>query len=159
MNHKWMLFGAVLGVAGCVSHSCELTQVNSQCRAEHLLLQSDMLQAKLLITQNRPQDAELARALLQRAAANDDSGEAQFYQAVLLIRQQGNTADIEDLLRDAARLQHPLAIALLAERNQASDPEKAERYRASYQQLDVAKSGYPSFPEALVVVRALVTPH
>ena len=36
------------------------------------------------------------------------------------------------------------------------DPLKAETYRARYAELDVAKSGYPSFEKALSLVGALV---
>ena len=39
-----------------------------------------------------------------------------------------------------------------------ADPLKAELYRADYANLDVAKSGYPSFEKALAVVNALVAP-
>ena len=37
-----------------------------------------------------------------------------------------------------------------------ADPIRAEQYRADYAELDVAKSGYPSFEKALELVNGLV---
>jgi hypothetical protein len=37
------------------------------------------------------------------------------------------------------------------------DQEKARAYRVQYNELDVAKSGYPSFTQALIVVNTLVS--
>jgi len=37
-----------------------------------------------------------------------------------------------------------------------ADPIRAEEYRADYAELDVAKSGYPSFEKALELVDQLV---
>ncbi|MGH8432923.1 MAG: hypothetical protein ACRERX_00225 [Pseudomonas sp.] len=123
-----------------------------------------MLQAKILIASGQIEDYELASALLKRAAAQDDKGEVEFYQAVLLIREGPQTSEVLDLLERAADQDHPYAIALLykvyAEPYliSTSDPLKAEHYRAAYAELDVAKSGYPSFEKALSVVTQLVTP-
>ena len=155
---NWMLFGALMYLGGCASQPCDNAVTDSPCRAEHLLYQNDMLQAKLLISQADRENYELAQALLQRAALEDVSGEADFYRAVLMIRQQGDQQQIIDLLRSAADQQHPLAIALLSQQLSISDPKRSERYRAEYAELDVAQSGYPSFEQALVVIRGLIIP-
>ncbi|TFZ38503.1 hypothetical protein EWW49_04230 [Pseudomonas syringae] len=160
---NWMLFGALVYLGGCASHHCENGPNDSQltdspCRAEHLLYQNDMLQAKLLISEDNRENYELAEAMLRRAALDDASGEAEFYQAVLLIRQQADQKQIIDLLQTAAKHKHPLAIALLSQQLSVSDPKLAERYQAEYAQLDVAKSGYPSFEQALLVIRGLIIP-
>jgi hypothetical protein len=154
---KWIFFGAVLCLGGCATHGCDPTVQGSPCRAEHLLYQNDMIQAKMLISERRPENYELAGALLQRAAKDDTSGEADFYQAVLLIRQQGDDASIMKLLQASADHHYPLAIALLAQLTGMRDQEKARAYRLQYDALDVAKSGYPSFPQALIVVNNLVS--
>ncbi|MBX8607079.1 hypothetical protein K5D65_07760 [Pseudomonas cichorii] len=161
---NWMLFGALIYLGGCASHHCEngpnenpLT--DSPCHAGHLLYQHDMLQAKLLISEADRENYELAEAMLRRAAIDDASGEAEFYQAVLLIREQADQKQIIDLLQTAAdKYRHPLAIALLSQQLSMSDPKKSEHYRAEYAELDVAKSGYPSFEQALVVIRGLIIP-
>ncbi|SHN22161.1 hypothetical protein SAMN05216593_114125 [Pseudomonas asturiensis] len=160
---NWMLFGALVYLGGCASHHCENGPNDSQltdspCRAGHLLYQNDMLQAKLLISEDNRENYELAEAMLRRAALDDASGEAEFYQAVLLIRQQADQKQIVDLLQTAARHKHPLAIALLSQQLSISDPTLSERYQKEYAELDVAKSGYPSFEQALVVIRGLVIP-
>ncbi|KPC32934.1 Uncharacterized protein ABJ99_1787 [Pseudomonas syringae pv. cilantro] len=160
---NWMLFGALVYLGGCASHHCENGPNDSQltdspCRAEHLLYQNDMLQAKLLISEDNRENYELAEAILRRAGIEDASGEAEFYQAVLLIRQQADQKQIVDLLQTAAKHKHPLAIALLSQQLSISDPQLSEHYRSEYAELDVAKSGYPSFEQALVVIRGLVIP-
>lgn len=160
---NWMLFGALIYLGGCASHHCENGSSDNQtaddnCRAERLLYQNDMLQAKLLISEDNRENYELAEAILRRAGVDDASGEAEFYQAVLLIRQQADQKQIIQLLETAANNRHPLAIALLSQQLSVSDPKRAEHYRAEYAQLDVAKSGYPSFDQALVVIRGLVIP-
>ncbi|KPB70375.1 MULTISPECIES: hypothetical protein [Pseudomonas syringae group] len=160
---NWMLFGALVYLGGCASHHCENGPNDSQltdspCRAEHLLYQNDMLQAKLLISEDNRENYELAEAILRRAGIDDASGEAEFYQAVLLIRQQADQKQIVDLLQTAAKHKHPLAIALLSQQLSISDPTLSEHYRSEYAELDVAKSGYPSFEQALVVIRGLVIP-
>lgn len=159
----WMLFGALLYLTGCASHSCTTAPIDghpagSDCRAEHLLYQNDMLQAKLLISEADRENYELAQALLRRASVEDESGEAEFYLAVLLIRQQSDQTQVIELLKDAADRQHPLAIALLSQQLSMTDQKKSEDYRAQYAELDVAKSGYPSFEQALVVIRGLIIP-
>ncbi|AVB21560.1 hypothetical protein BKM03_21855 [Pseudomonas avellanae] len=160
---NWMLFGALVYLGGCASHHCENGPNGSQladgsCRAEHLLYQNDMLQAKLLISEDNRENYELAEAILRRAGLEDASGEAEFYEAVLLIRQQADQERIIQLLQTAAKNKHPLAIALLSQQLSISDPKLSQHYQAEYAELDVAKSGYPSFTQALVVIRGLVIP-
>ncbi|AYC33736.1 hypothetical protein D3880_15845 [Pseudomonas cavernae] len=160
---KWMAIGMALALAGCASHSCDEPLSGSPCREERLLHQNDMLQAKLLLASGDPENYELAKALLDRAATQDTTGEAEFYQAVLMIRQGPEVDEVLALLERAAGKGHPHATALLykvyAEPYLLStaDPRKANAYRAAYANLDVAKSGYPSFEQALKVVNALVT--
>lgn len=154
---KWIFFGAVLCLGGCATHGCDTTIEGSPCRAEHLLYQNDMIQAKTLMSERQQENYELADALLQRAAKDDTSGEARFYQAVLMIRQHGDDSEITRLLQESADRHYPLAIALLAQLSGMRDQEKARAYREQYDKLDVAKSGYPSFPQALIVVNDLVS--
>lgn len=162
--NKWMFFCALLCLGGCASHRCDTStrydepSGDSLCRSAHLLYQNDMLQAKLMISAGGSDNSELAKALLERAASQDRSGEAEFYQAVLLIRANSDNAEAIDLLELAAKRHHPLAIALLAQQLASSDAKKAEQYRADYAYLDVAKSGYPSFEQALHVANGLITP-
>ncbi|WP_268797433.1 hypothetical protein [Pseudomonas huanghezhanensis] len=154
---KWIFFGAALFLGGCATHGCDTTLPGSPCRAQHLLYQNDMIQAKVLISERHSESYELASALLERASRDDASGEAQFYQAVLLIRQRGDETETTRLLQQSADRHYPLAIALLAQRAGMQDQEKARAYRVQYDQLDVAKSGYPSFSQALIVVNTLVS--
>lgn len=160
---NWMLFVALIYLTGCASHNCNTVSddghpAGSDCRAEQLLYQNDMLQAKLLISEADRENYELAEAMLRRAGVNDASGEAEFYLAVLLIRQQSDQPRVIELLEDAASHKHPLAIALLSQQLSMTDQKKSEAYRAEYAELDVAKSGYPSFDQALVVIRSLIIP-
>jgi hypothetical protein len=160
---NWMLLGALMYLSGCASHSCnnapdEGHPPGSDCRAQHLLYQNDMLQAKLLISEADRENYELAEAMLRRAGVDDASGEAEFYLAVLLIRRQSDQPRVIELLEDAAKRKHPLAIALLAQQLSMTDQKRSESYRAQYAELDVAKSGYPSFEQALVVIRGLIIP-
>lgn len=156
---KWMFFGALLclGLGGCATRSCDTSAAGSACRADYLLYQNDMLQAKLLINERRQESYELAQALLERAAQQDKTGEAEFYQAVLMMR-MGDDTDVQAMLQDSADRKYPLSIALLAQQAGMQNQEKARAYRARYNELDVARSGYPSFPQALIVVNQLVTP-
>jgi hypothetical protein len=163
--NKWIFFCALLGLGGCASHRCDNSNFSSnsedslsdsRCRAEHLLYQNDMLQAKLMVSAGGPENAELAKALLKRSASRDQSGEAEFYEAVLLIRDGSNPSQATLLLKQAARQQHPLAIALLAQQLAGSDQQAAQQYRADYAELDVAKSGYPSFEQAQKVADQLL---
>ena len=155
---KWMFFGALLclTLGGCATRGCDTRVTDSACRADYLLYQNDMLQAKLIVNERRQESYELASALLERAARVDKTGEAEFYQAVLLMRSNDH-AHVSDLLNDSADRNYPLAIALLAQQTAMQDQEKARDYRLRYDQLDVAKSGYPSFPQALIVVNQLVS--
>lgn len=157
--NKWMFFGALLcvGLSGCATRGCDNTAVGSNCRTDYLLYQNDMLQAKWIVNERRQESYELANALLTRAATNDQSGEADFYRAVLLLRMNAAGSRVTDLLKHSADQKYPLAIALLAQLSGSVDQAKARAYRAEYDALDVAKSGYPSFPQALVVVNNLIS--
>ena len=139
---NWMLVGALIGLSGCASTPCQYSAQQAEpgdaCRAGQLLYQNDMLQAKLLISQADPENYELANAMLQRAARTDASGEAEFYQAVLLIRQQAEPDTVIDLLQTAADHRHPLAIALLSQQLTGRDDKQAAHWRAEYAELDVA---------------------
>lgn len=165
--NKWIILCALLSLGGC-AHRCdnsgsyssnsEASLRNSPCRAGYLLYQNDMLQAKMLIGEGGTDNTELAKAMLQRAALQDQSGEAEFYQAVLLIRDGASGSTSDDLLEQAAKHKHPLAIALLAQQLAVKDPKQAERYRADYAELDVATSGYPSLTQAQAVADSLIAP-
>ncbi|MFJ3481986.1 hypothetical protein ACIPL1_01255 [Pseudomonas sp. NPDC090202] len=156
---KWMFLGALLclGLGGCATRNCDTSTIGSPCRADYLLYQNDMLQAKWMINERRQENYELASALLKRAAKQDRTGEAEFYQAVLLLRLNAEESQVNGMLQDAADRKYPLAIALLAQQAGMRDQEKARAYRLQYDQLDVAKSGYPSFQQALIVVNKLVS--
>jgi hypothetical protein len=155
---KWILFVTLLGLGGCATpHGCDTTEVGSPCRADYLLYQNDMLQAKWLINDRRQENYELASAMLKRAARQDRSGEAEFYQAVLLLRLNADESQVNSMLQDSANRNYPLALALLAQQAGMRDQEKAHSYRVAYDKLDVAKSGYPSFAQALLVVNKLVS--
>lgn len=155
---KWMIVSTLLftGLSGCATRSCDTSVQGSPCRADYLLYQNDMLQAKLWINERRQDNYELAGALLKRAALRDTTGEAQFYQAILLLRENAEDAQIDTMLRESADRRYPLAIALLAQRTASRDQEKALTYRSQYEDLDVSRSGYPSFTQALTVVNQLV---
>ncbi len=162
---KALALGAtLLLLTGCSSSpTCDEPMSGDRCREERLLYQNDMLQAKLLIASGDMENYELAQALLDRAAAQDKTGEADFYRAVLMIRQGPQVDEVMKLLEHSAERHHPYAIALLykvyadpylvAE----ADPDQAEAYREAYAGLDVAKSGYPSFEKALALVNALLS--
>ena len=155
---KWILVSTLLllGLGGCATRNCDTSAEGSSCRADYLLYQNDMLQAKLWINERRQENYELAAALLKRAARQDTTGEAEFYQAILLLRLGAVDAEIDKMLKESADRKYPLAIALLAQRTATHDQEKALTYRSQYEDLDVSKSGYPSFPQALSVVNQLV---
>lgn len=157
--NKRMIIGALLslGLTGCATQGCDTSVAGSTCRADYLLYQNDMLQAKLLINERRAENDELASALLERAAREDTTGEAEFYQAILLVRQNASQKQVDEKLNDSADRNYPLAIALLAQRAGVQDQQKAGAYRARYEKLDVATSGYPSFPQALIVVNELIS--
>ena len=153
--HKWMILAVILTLAGCASQPCEVDQ-ETDPRTRRMLFDNDLLQAKLLITSGPLDALPLADALLQRSAA--------LYQGVSRIRQGEPLDPILEALHRAASLQHPHALALLYKIYSEPflvarpDRDKAARYRAAYAELDVAKSGYPSFPRALMVVDRLVNP-
>jgi len=122
------------------------------------------MQAKILISIGDEDSYELAQALLDRSAKLDRRGETEFYQALLLIRQGPEPSEVLDLLEKAKRKGHPHAVALLYKiyhepylLNEA-DEDRAERYRDAYGELDVARSGYPSFDKSLALVNQLVAP-
>ncbi|WCD82058.1 hypothetical protein [Pseudomonas sp. TUM22785] len=162
--NAWMLALGLPLLAGCASQSCDEPMSGEQCREERLLYQNDMLQAKILVASGEPDSFELASALLSRAEAEDRRGEVPFYQAVLKIHEGPQVDEVLSLLEQAAAKHHPHATALLYKIYAEpfliteADPLKAELYRADYANLDVAKSGYPSFEKALAVVNALVAP-
>jgi len=158
--NKWMFFGALLflGLGGCASHGCDVSAVGSGCRTDYLLYQNDMLQAKWIINERRQDNYELASALLTRAIRQDKTGEAEFYQAVLLLRQNAESSQVHGMLQESADQNYPLAIALLAQMSGSVNQEKARAYREQYDKLDVSKSGYPSYSQALIVVNKLISP-
>lgn len=157
---KWITISALLLLGGCASQGCVSQAPGSDCRVERILYENDMLQAKLLIVAGDPQNDELTQALLKRAEHQDQTGESQFYQAVVLIRQGSDLPPVLSLLKESAHENHPLAIVLLvkmhSELNSLRDPAIARQYRDSYDHLDVSKSGYPSYEKALGVVDSLV---
>ncbi|QLF92423.1 hypothetical protein HW090_04105 [Pseudomonas sp. ABC1] len=153
---------ATLG--GCASQPCTLDSSDAACRTERLLFQNDLMQAKILASLGDEEGYELASALLERSARLDQRGETEFYRAILLIRQAAPTADVQSLLEQAADKGHPHATALLYKMHaqpyllEEADPQQADHYRQAYSQLDVARSGYPSFEKALELVSQLVQP-
>lgn len=160
---KAMLFGLLLTLGGCASQSCDVAW-NDSCRAERLLYQNDLMQAKILISIGDEDSYELAQALLDRSAKLDRRGETEFYQALLLIRQGPETSEVLQLLEKAKAKGHPHAVALLYKIYQEpylleeADHARAERYKQAYSELDVALSGYPSFDKSLELVNQLVAP-
>jgi hypothetical protein len=160
---KWTILAVTLTLAGCASQPCEVDQATDP-QTRRMLFDNDLLQAKLLITSGPLDALPLADALLQRSAAQDTHGEIALYQGVSRIRQGEPLDPILEALHRAASLQHPHALALLYKIYSEPflvvrpDRDKAARYRAAYAELDVAKSGYPSFPRALMVVDRLVNP-
>lgn len=156
MFSKFMVCGLGL-LAGCSTLTPD---------QERMLFHHDMLQAKLLIVADDPEQLPLAQALLQRSMDQDVSGEVSFYRAVLMARMEGPAADRETitrLLERAAVKGYPLANALLykiyAEPYliSVSDLHKAYFYRGEYEKQPVASSqGYPSFDRALSVVNDLL---
>jgi len=159
-----LVIGLLVVLGGCASQPCDEHGSEDSCRAERLLYQNDLLQAKILISIGDENGYELADALLERSAPLDQRGETEFYQALLLIRQGPQPQQVLELLEQARAKGHPHAVALLYkiyqepyllnERNAA----KAEEYRQAYSTLDVAQSGYPSFEKAVELVTQLVEP-
>ncbi|OLU23025.1 hypothetical protein BVH03_22565 [Pseudomonas sp. PA15(2017)] len=152
-----------LMLAGCASPTtCDEPLSGDSCRDRQLLYQNDMLQAKMLVMSGDMESHELANALLRRAASDDERGEVEFYQAILMIREGPQTEDVLAKLETAAEKQQPYAVALLYRiwsqpyLVDEADLIRAEEYRADYAELDVAKSGYPSFEKALELVDALI---
>jgi len=159
-----LVIGLLMILGGCASPRCDQSSSDSTCRTERLLYQNDLLQAKILISIGDEDGYELADALLERSAPLDERGEIEFYQALLMIRQGPQQADVLRLLDEAAAKGHPHAVALLYKIYQEpylvseTDPKRAEQYRQAYAELDVAQSGYPSFDKALELVSRLVEP-
>ncbi|QRY82232.1 hypothetical protein JVX91_14395 [Pseudomonas sp. PDNC002] len=152
-------------LAGCSTSAtkpCDEPLSGDACRQERLLYQNDMLQAKLLIATGDLANYELAGALLERAMVKDERGEASFYMALLKIKEGPQVDEVLALLEKAADAGQPYAVALLYKiwsepyLVDRVDPEKALRYRESYANLDVAKSGYPSFEKATALVNGLL---
>lgn len=168
-NHRLPYLPAALAlpllIAGCSSAGttpCDEPMSGERCRDERLLYQNDMLQAKMLIASGDLGNYELAGALLDRAQASDVRGEASFYKALLKIKEGPQVDEVLALLERAASAGQPYAVALLykiyAEPYLVpqTDPDKARQYRDSYANLDVARSGYPSFEKALALVNGLL---
>lgn len=152
-----------LMLAGCASPTtCDEPLSGDSCRDRQLLYQNDMLQAKMLVMSGDMESHELVNALLRRAASEDERGEVEFYQAILMIREGPQTEDVLAKLEAAAEKQQPYAVALLYRiwsqpyLVDEADLIRAEEYRADYAELDVAKSGYPSFEKALELVDTLI---
>ncbi len=161
---KALVIGLLMTLGGCASQSCDEPASGSACRAERLLYQNDLMQAKILIAVGDEDGYELAGALLDRSARLDERGETEFYQALLLIRQGPQQSGVLRLLEQARAKGHPHAVALLYKIYDEPyliderDAEKAEQYRMEYAELDVAQSGYPDFDKALELVSQLVEP-
>ncbi len=159
-----LVIGLLVLLGGCASQPCDQNGDDGTCRAERLLYQNDLLQAKILIAIGDEDGYELADALLKRSAALDERGEIEFYQALLLIRQGSQPEQVLNLLEAANAKGHPHAVALLHKIHEEPylldqrDEAKAEHYRQAYSRLDVAQSGYPSFDKALELVSQLVEP-
>ncbi|NKQ09916.1 hypothetical protein [Pseudomonas sp. SST3] len=159
-----LVIGLLAVLSGCASQPCDHPGSDNACRAERLLYQNDLMQAKILISIGDEDGYELADALLERSAPLDERGEIEFYQALLLIRQGPQQAPVLRLLEQARAKGHPHAVALLYKIHQEPyllnerDAAKAEQYRQAYAELDVAQSGYPSFDKALELVSQLVEP-
>ncbi len=159
-----LVIGLLVVLGGCASQPCNQSGDDGSCRAERLLYQNDLLQAKILISIGDENGYELADALLERSARLDERGEIEFYQALLLIRQGPQPEQVLSLLEEARAKGHPHAVALLYKIYQEPylldqrNAIKAEEYRQAYAALDVAQSGYPSFDKALALVSQLVEP-
>ncbi len=106
---KWIALCLIPLLASCAT-------CRQDSDREKLLYENDMLQAKLIIVANDRDRLPLAQALLERAARDDRSGEADFYQAVLIARRDGRASDCERitrLLERSAERRYPLANAML----------------------------------------------
>lgn len=162
--NKTLLIGLALSLGGCASTAptCDDAWSSAHCRTERLLFQNDLMQARILIAVANPDGYPLAAALLERSAPLDQRGETDFYQALLAIRREQPASEVLQQLERAAAKQHPHAIALLYKVYQqpllidSPVPRKAQHYRDLYNQLDVARSGYPSLEKAVEVVTQLV---
>ncbi|TWI50952.1 hypothetical protein IQ22_03651 [Pseudomonas duriflava] len=160
--NKWIpLLATSALLMGCAAHTPSLTEDE-----QRLLLQNDLLQAKILVVAGGEDDLRLANALLTRAARQaspqeKNIGEIEFYKALILMKQGPQTEDVLTLLDRSANKQYPLAYALLYQIYSKpylvdeADPIRAETYKDKYGELDVAKSGYPSFEKALILVDRL----
>lgn len=157
-----LAIGLLLSAGGCATPPCDPSPDSLQGHEQHLLYQNDLLQAKILVTSGNPEGFELAHALLDRIAEQDRQGEVELYRALLLIREKADAARVLELLQRAADKHHPHAIALLYRIYDQPllvgrrDAAKAAAYRRAYDQLDVARSGYPSFTQALAVIDKLL---
>lgn len=167
-KHHLFYLPAILAIpllmAGCSTSStapCD-EPLSGGCRDERLLYQNDMLQAKMLIASGDLANYELAGALLDRAQSSDVRGEASFYKALLKIKEGPQVDEVLELLERAGAAGQPYAVALLYKiwsepyLVPEADPAKARQYHDSYANLDVAKSGYPSFEKALALVNGML---
>ena len=161
------MLGISLLLAGCSSATiapCEASMGSQRCHVERLLYRNDMLQAKMLIASGDPGNYELAGALLDRAQPFDERGEVSFYKALLKIKEGPQVSEVLPLLEHAADAGQPYAVALLYKvwsepyLVAQANPGKALRYQRAYSGLDVARSGYPSFEQSLMVVDNLLAP-
>lgn len=151
------------GCSSTASNPCDEPLSGEACRQERLLYQNDMLQAKLLIATGDLANYELAEALLARALERDERGEASFYMALLKIKEGPQVDEVLPLLDKAADAGQPYAVALLYKiwsepfLVDQADPQKAQQYLDDYANLDVARSGYPSFEKASALVNSLLS--
>lgn len=165
---KVLAISVLLTLGGCATQepepqiNCDLTPDTPQCQSQRILNQNDLMQAKVLTTSGTPENLPLASALLERIHVADYQGEVAFYKALILIRQNPkDTIRIVQQLEQAADLQHPHATALLFRMYHdpyllsRQDLAKADLYRKRYAQLDVARSGYPSFDQAVELTHRL----
>lgn len=65
---KILVIGLLLALGGCASQLCHQSPDSEACRAERLLYENDLLQAKILISTGNEEGYELAHALLARSA-------------------------------------------------------------------------------------------
>ena len=156
---KWIALCLIPLLASCAT-------CRQDSDREKLLYENDMLQAKLIIVANDRNRLPLAQALLERAARDDRSGEADFYQAVLIARRDGQASDCERitrLLERSAERRYPLANAMLYKIYAEpfllprADIPKAETSSPGLRRA-AGRARLPSFERARQVVDRLLAP-
>ena len=161
---KTLAISLLLALGGCATQQpdCSLSSDDTQCQSQRILSQNDLMQAKVWITSGPLENLPLALALLDRIHTADYQGEVAFYRALLLLRSTPtDTGSVLQYLEKAADLQHPHATALLYRVYHEpylisqQDISKADLYQQRYAQLDVARSGYPSFEQAVDLTHRL----